>query len=181
MLFLGGALFALRVLLRPLLLFLPAATQLGECRHLVGLFLEIEVVHLLFGEIDDLSIVLVQRGLAIALHDHRRRDAFPGALATEQVHHPPEHSRELDARLLVGANRRRAQYASSQCERDECANPSHISSAAGGGDDCTRERSHVTTRSEGAHTSVSRPKPRRSNRNPPSAGPPSNPAPHARL
>jgi len=51
---------------------------------------------------------------------------LPGALATEQVHHPPEHSRELDARLLVGAhvgaNRRRAQYACRQSESNERAN-----------------------------------------------------------
>ena len=93
-----------RVLFRLLLRFFHPAAQLGEGRHLVALLLQVEVVDLLLGQVDDLAGLLVHRRLAVAFDGDRRHDAFFRGLAAEEIHHASEHAAELDARFLIGAH-----------------------------------------------------------------------------
>ena len=104
-----------RVFLRFLLCLFHAAAQFREGRDLVALFLQIEVVHLLLGQVDDLAGLLVHGRLPVVFDGHRRQDAVFRGLAAEEVHHASEHAAELDARFLirshVGVERK--------CGRDE--------------------------------------------------------------
>ena len=103
---LGGLLFLLlrlRALLSYLLLRLahPAA-QLLEGGHLVRLVLEVDVVHLLLGQVDELAAVAAGRQHPVAFHRNLGDDALPGRLAPEHVEHAAEPTGELDLPLLLG-------------------------------------------------------------------------------
>src|SRR5262249_54481957 len=143
-----------------------------------------EVVDLLFGEIDDLAALLIERDLAIAFDDHRGGDTFAGGAAAEHLHHAAEHAGELDLGFLVGlhvsANRVRGQQPRQQRQRCDRPSTGHTFSSAGDLD-CTPARSQVISSSGGAQTRTRRENPRRSKRKPPTAGPLSRPTPHAML
>jgi hypothetical protein len=74
--------------------------QLLEGLHPVGLLLEVELIDLLLGEIDDLPGLVRESRLPVALHDDRRDDALLGSLAAEHPAHPAEHALEPDERLF---------------------------------------------------------------------------------
>src|SRR6185436_2969717 len=185
----GSGRLGLRRLARLFLGLLPRLfhllAQLRKRGDLVGLLLQVEVVNLLFVQVDDLAGRVVQRRLAIALDRHGRGDALARRLAAEQVDHPAEHAGELDTGLLIGANVGaevgRGQNESAKGEDRDGANRFHACSSTGGSGDCTLPNSHATLTSGGAQMSINQPKPMRSKRNPLSAGPLSSPAPHAML
>ena len=98
-----GALFA-RALLGLALRVFHLLAQLGERRDLVGLLLDVEVVDLLFGQVDDLAGRIRHRRLAIALDGNHRRDAFARALAAEHVDELADRAAKLELDTLIGAD-----------------------------------------------------------------------------
>src|SRR5204862_5167613 len=64
--------------------------QLLERRDLVGLLLHVEVVDLLFGQIDDLTRRLIHRRLAVAFDRRGSDDPFPRRLPAAHVEHLAE-------------------------------------------------------------------------------------------
>ena len=79
----------------------PAA-ELVEGHDLVGLLLDVELVDLLFLQIDDAAGRVVHLRLAIALHGDGGETPSLAAFAAEHAHHPAEHALELHLRLVAG-------------------------------------------------------------------------------
>src|SRR5207248_6058946 len=130
---------------------------------------------------------VVRRGLAIAFDGDAGRHAFARGLAPEQIHHLAEHAGELHVGLLVGAHvgvdEGGGGEPAGQRDTGGESERSHAISFSGEAEplDFTAASTAMTRASGGDHASSNRAKPIRSNRNPPSAGPASKPAPHARL
>ena len=82
--------------------FFHLAPQLVERRDGVGLLLDVEIVNVLFLEIDDLAARVVGVHLPIAGHGHGGDHAFLGGLAAEEIHHAAKHAAEGDEAFLFG-------------------------------------------------------------------------------
>src|SRR4029078_11827279 len=90
--------------------FAHAAAELLEGGHGVGLLLDVELVHLLLGQVDDGTGPVVQGRLAIPFHRDLLLDPFLRGLAEEEVQQAAlELDRRLVARLAFRKGRRGGQ------------------------------------------------------------------------
>src|SRR5437867_4708097 len=89
------------MLLRFFLRFFVLPAQLGESHHLVCLPVEVEVVHPLLIEVDDLSAVAAPTQLSIVVDGDVADDAFVRGLASEDIDHTSKGAAEMHLRLFL--------------------------------------------------------------------------------